>query len=139
MTIPFEELYGSKNLLAEDITKPVTDTITSIDTETFGRNGEPTQTKAVLTFKNLKKKLVLNKTNAARIAHTYGKNSDNWIGKSVTIVSEVVPFGGKLVPALRLYPVVNAETAPPKPPSAPTSAPVSSASTEVTFDDEVPF
>lgn len=43
------------------------------------------QKKPVLRFKGKTKKLVLNKTNAKTVAKQHGTDTDNWIGKTITI------------------------------------------------------
>ena len=58
--------------------------------------------KLVLTFEGKKKALVVNKTNANRIAHAYGTNTDKWIGKEITLFTDLVDFQGKAVEAIRV-------------------------------------
>ncbi len=53
--------------------------------------------KPLLSFGNYDKKLVCNWTNAQRIAEAYGKDTDGWIGKLVTLYPDRVKFQGKLV------------------------------------------
>lgn len=58
--------------------------------------------KLVVTFEGKKKALVCNKTNANRIAYAFGTNTDNWIGKEVTLFTDLVDFQGKAVEAIRV-------------------------------------
>lgn len=58
--------------------------------------------KLVLTFEGKKKSLVCNKTNANRIAYAYGSNTDGWIGKEITLFTDLVDFQGKAVEAIRV-------------------------------------
>jgi hypothetical protein len=114
----FDELYGSRFLSATDLKGPVTATIERVEEETFARDGKPARPKAVLYFKNAKKGVVLNKTNANVLAQAFGKDMKKWPGKRTDIKPETTIFGGKPVPALRLYPASNgdAHIAPPEPP-----------------------
>jgi hypothetical protein len=58
--------------------------------------------KLALSFAGKEKKLVLNKTNAGRIADAYGNDSDGWTGQTIVLYEEKVEFGGNLVPAIRV-------------------------------------
>ena len=97
--------------------------ITQIEQETFARDGGPTRTKAVLFFKGGTKGVVVNKTNATTLYAAFGDFPD-WIGKAITIKPETTMFNGKMVKALRLYPLT------PKIPEPPP---------EEIDDEEIPF
>lgn len=58
--------------------------------------------KLVLYFQGKEKGLVCNRTNADRIAHLYGSNTDEWIGKEITLYTEMVNFQGKVADAIRV-------------------------------------
>ncbi len=59
--------------------------------------------KIVLSFAGAKKGLVLNVTNANRIAVNLGSDDlDDWIGKGITIYPTVTEFGGKQVDCIRV-------------------------------------
>lgn len=58
--------------------------------------------KLVISFEGKKKTLVCNKTNANRIAHFYGSNTDNWVGKEIILFTDLVDFQGKSVEAIRV-------------------------------------
>jgi hypothetical protein len=45
----------------------------------------------------------LNKTNGECLKAMFGKVLKDWIGKSVTLCSEIVDFGGKDTDAIRVY------------------------------------
>ncbi len=63
----------------------------------------------VLSFQNKKKTMICNKTNAKRIAFLYGEETDDWVGKEITIVAEMVEFKGETVMGLRVKPPVRRE------------------------------
>jgi hypothetical protein len=114
----FEDLYGSRFLTAADLKGPVNAFIERIEEESFTRDGKASRPKAVIYFRGARKPVVCNKTNANVLAHAFGKSFEEWIGKCVTVRPETTTFNGKVVPALRLYPVPATQigaTAPPKP------------------------
>jgi hypothetical protein len=57
--------------------------------------------------------LVCNKTNANRIAHAFGTNTDNWIGQEITLFTDLVDFQGKAVEAIRVRAKKPIAAAPP--------------------------
>jgi len=85
--------------------------------------------KLILTFEGKKKTLVCNKTNANRIAHFYGTNTDGWVGKEVILYPDLVDFQGKSVEAIR----VKARARSAKVETAPQRM------AEAGMDDEIPF
>jgi hypothetical protein len=67
--------------------------------------------KIIIKFEGKDKELVANKTNCAIIQEVLGSDdTDDWIGKSITLYTKKVEFQGKLVPAIR----VKLEEAPSK-------------------------
>lgn len=53
-------------------------------------------------FKGKEKGIVLNKTNAKRIAHVHGPDTGAWVGKEVFLYSELVEYQGKEVLGIRV-------------------------------------
>ena len=65
--------------------------------------GDPGKQRICLRLKGAKKRLVLNKTNVKEIIAAYGKDTDGWVGKSVTIYPTTCDsFGAKNVPCVRV-------------------------------------
>ena len=87
--------------------------------------------KLVLYFQGKEKGMVCNRTNADRIAFMYSPDTDNWIGKEITIYAEMVSFQGKAMEGLRVKPPKkrNGPVAKPKRQEAPP---------DEGFDDEIP-
>ena len=56
----------------------------------------------VLYFTKTDKGLVLNKTNAGRIADMHGEETDDWTGLHITLFPTECDFAGKLVPCIRV-------------------------------------
>ncbi|HEX8010995.1 MAG TPA: hypothetical protein VF814_08680 [Casimicrobiaceae bacterium] len=99
----FDDLYPSRFLTAASLEgKTLQVRITDITQEEIG---QPPQLKRILSYttKNGEaKEMVLNKTNAARLAQAFGKKVIGWRGRVITIYTEYVPLGGKVVPGLRV-------------------------------------
>lgn len=125
-----DSVFPSNYLKASDLgQKQVVVTIDRMEIEAIGRNKEM---KPVLYFTGKQKGLVLNKTNAAKIAALTGsKDTDDWTGCQIRLYATEVEFGGEAVEAIRVKSAASAEHAP-KP--APKSEPVSELD-----DDPIPF
>lgn len=93
-------VFGGDSLKAADLqgTEP-TVTIASVQKKEFD-DGD----KLVISFVGRTKTLVCNKTNANRIAHVHGTNTDGWIGKEITLFTDLVDFQGRTVEAIRIRP-----------------------------------
>ena len=93
-------VFGGDSLKAADLQghEPIV-VIASVEMKKFD-NGN----KLVLSFQGKKKTLVVNKTNAGRIAYAHGTNTDNWIGKEIQLYTDLVDFQGKPVEAIRVRP-----------------------------------
>jgi hypothetical protein len=86
-------------------------TVASVSIEEVGDDDKP-----VARFNGEKKGLVLNRTNWDRLAHIAGSDDSNdWTGLKVALYTELVSFGGKTGPAIR----VRATRAPNKPKGQP--------------------
>jgi hypothetical protein len=76
--------------------------ISDYEIREFDDNGKKVR-KAVLTFKDKEKGMVLNKTNAQIIAHNLGdEDLDTWVGKEIIIYPTKVQFGDGMVDAIRV-------------------------------------
>jgi hypothetical protein len=119
----FDDLYGGQYLAATDLKQGVFAVIEKIESGVFARDGKTSRPKMVLHFRDAKKPVILNKTNAVTLASAYGKDFNAWIGKKVRVEPEKTPFGGKIVPCIRLYPVreQQQQVAAPAPKPAPES------------------
>jgi hypothetical protein len=65
---------------------------------------------------------VTNKTNANRIAHSFGPNTDAWIGREIVLYTDLVNFQGKTTEAIRVK--VNMPTTSAKPAPSTATSPV---------------
>jgi hypothetical protein len=80
-----------------------------------------------LHFQGKEKGMVLNKTNANKIAEMFGDDTDQWSGESITLYEAMVDFKGQTVPAIRV------RIAQKKKPDVKTKT-----ASEI-IDDEIPF
>ena len=98
------EVFPSRWLKAADLDSEGKEvTIKEVTIEVIGENNE---TKPVMKFDELKTALICNVTNWNTIVELTGEeDSDNWPGRRIKLVSSRVPFGGKIVDAVRIEPV----------------------------------
>ena len=93
-------VFPSKYIKAQDLMgRDVPVTIERAEVEKLGDD-----TKLVLYFRGKEKGLVTNRTNADRIAHLYGTNTDGWIGKEIILYTDMVNFQNRVVEAIRVRP-----------------------------------
>lgn len=95
--------FPSKYLKADDIGKSrrIRVIVKGVTMENVGMDGKD-ETKPIVYFNGAQKGLVLNKTNAGRIAAVYGDETDEWIGKEVLLYVEKVPFQNQMVDSIRV-------------------------------------
>lgn len=98
------ELYPSKFLKGDDIEQETLVVIARLVFEKLKDDDGREEEKPVLMFKGVEKGLVLNKTNALRIAEQHGDETDNWPGKRITLTTESVTAFGKTQWAIRVKP-----------------------------------
>lgn len=147
--------FPSKYLAASDLQgQRFTLTITRVEMENVSGQDNP-EHKPVIYFQGAQKGMVLNKTNAMNVTILYGDETDAWVGKQVELYVTQVPFGDKIVPAIRIMgPQVGVSggaglpQSSPLPDGRPTAPPVASQGAGPTVpqdigatlpDDEIPF
>ena len=90
-------LFPSNFLKASDFPQPRVVTINRLEVQRMNDGAE----KPVLFFNEFESGLVLNKTNANRIAEFLGDNFEGWPRCNVELYTEMVDFQGKRTPAIR--------------------------------------
>jgi hypothetical protein len=132
------DAFPSQYLSSADIAgREVRVIIEHIAQETVGMDDDQRQ-KPVMYFKNGTKGLVLNATNWDTLAGSYGEESDDWIGKPVTLHVERVLYKGKATQGIRMkIPPTSTVQAATKP--APASVPVRSENPADGLGDDAPF
>ena len=114
------DVYPSQYLKAEELDSDLVVTIDSIEVVTF-KSQDPKkgdEQKPVCYFKGDEAKpLILNRTNWKSIASQWGDESDDWVGKRITLTVSQVDAFGKSVQAIRIkQPRSTAKPAPAKKP-----------------------
>lgn len=134
------EVYSTSGgfLKAEDIAKPTTATIESIElvTKDYG-DGKGEKSQLVLHFVGKEKVLGLNFTNANKLAELTGSpESDDWIGTTIKLFVEKAKVGNEMKNVIRVWPELPEQVTP-----EPTPAPTHTGKV-VAYEDEadsVPF
>jgi hypothetical protein len=65
--------------------KDVTLTIASVELEDLPQDNGGDKTRGIIGFKETKKKLVLNRTNGECFKAMFGRDTDAWLGKHITL------------------------------------------------------
>lgn len=95
-----KDLFPSKFIAAGDLkNQDQLVTIEKVVVEDI--NGEE-EKKPVAYFAGVPKGMVLNKTNAMRIAELHGNDTDSWAGKTITIYPTETAFRGDMVECIRI-------------------------------------
>jgi hypothetical protein len=90
--------FPSKFLKAEDLQKrEVKVVIDRIILEDLGDEEKP-----IAYFQGKQKGLVLNKTNASKIAAALGDDTDEWEGKEIILYPDVASYQGRMVDCIRV-------------------------------------
>lgn len=133
------DAFPSKYLSAADLNgRSATVTIANASIEEIGK-GADKGPKIVLTFVGKQKAFVCNKTNAKVIAQLHGDDTDDWLGKSITIAPREVEFQGNMVWSIRVSLVAPAAAAPVKAVKASKAAAVAPAAEPAGESDDIPF
>ncbi len=103
------EAFPSNFLKAGDLDNRTVKVV--IDKVIFEEIGKDKDKKPVMYFDGVKKGLVLNKTNAVEIAATHGDQMESWTGKEIELFSQMVPFQGQNVAAIRVRAATEAVAA----------------------------
>lgn len=97
--------------------KDVTLTIAAVQLEQLQIQGGRKESKPTISFKETKKKLVVNKTNASVIAELYGTKAEEWIGKKITMYPTRTTCGRDTVDCIRIRERRPGEKEAPPPPA----------------------
>ncbi|MDG7037399.1 MAG: hypothetical protein JRN32_01375 [Nitrososphaerota archaeon] len=89
--VNIEDVYGpSEYLKALDLPpKPVKYVIEDVYVRTFYQQGVSV-TKVVLALRGEKKQLIVNKTNAGILGGMFGRETDGWKGKEITVAKQLI-------------------------------------------------
>jgi hypothetical protein len=122
------EMIQSKFLRKEDFDEDQICTLRDVKLEEM--QGNSSETRWVLYFKEHAKGMVLNTTTIRVLEAAFGDDSDNWLNKRVMVyVDPNVSFQGRVVGGLRIRTPKGNKNGVPAPVKAP----------DPEFNDEVPF
>ncbi len=94
----FDDLFPRKYLKASDLNgKDLTLTIRKLESKEFDDGAKP-----FLWFKEHPKAYILNRTTFLTIAELWGDESDDWIGKPITLFECEVSSGGDMLTGIRV-------------------------------------
>jgi hypothetical protein len=117
MSDNFDDIYGSKFLGAADLNGQ-RKRVKIVDTEVseLREKDGSTKRKYIVWFETEDKALVLNKTNALRLAQAFGKAREGWNGAVIELYSEMTSLGKE---GIRLRPVRPPQQQKPQTPPPP--------------------
>ena len=96
-------MYPSEYLAACDLhEKDAKVTIDKIEQEQVPGTDGTKKPKWVFSFKDKKKRMVMNKTNLRQISRQHGNEADNWIGKSVVLYPTTCQAFGETKECIRV-------------------------------------
>ena len=95
------ELFPSKHLAANDL-KGVDWDVKVKSITPAEEVGQAKDVRPIVYFHEFTKGLVLNKTNAKRIQKLYGSETDDWIGKRITLYPSECDFKDETVDCIRV-------------------------------------
>jgi hypothetical protein len=138
------DIFTSDYLKASDLANddsPRKVRIANVTMEPFGE-----ENKLVIHFAGDTKKMIANRTNSMTISEQFGPDTDSWIGGVIVLFSTKVPFGGRIVDALRVSVPKQPAKAPAKPVNVVPNARARQAAVDMgdnspadVLDDDVPF
>lgn len=97
------DFFPSKYLKASDLQgRALRVIIDRIDIVDLGGEGKPGDTKPVVSLRDRKKQLVLNKTNAMTLANVLGDETDAWTGKEIEVYPATTSMQGRMVECIRV-------------------------------------
>lgn len=96
-------MFPSKYLKAMDVEGDKTLVIASVEMHEFKTREGSDEIKPLVTFQGQEKGLILNKTNTKLIERALkSDDTDDWVGKPITLYSAEVEFGGDIVDSIRV-------------------------------------
>ena len=137
--------FSSGSLKAEELQgRDVTLTIRGAEIKIFKDDGGGPEKKLAVQFAKTDKELICNKTNREIIATLYGDDTDEWLGKKITLYPTRVAYQGKMTNAIRVREWVPGAAAAPAPvapvqPPPPPRAEVNVGAAAAEDDDDIPF
>ena len=109
----FDAMYGSKYFSVSDLKgQRPRRTIGKIEVAELKEKDGSTKRKRIIYLEGEDKPLVVNKTNATKLAMAFGKDSADWVGARVELYSEMTNIGKE---GVRLQPLRTERSPAPRP------------------------
>jgi hypothetical protein len=96
------EAFPSKYLRADDVDAMGGEVTYTVRKAVMEEIGQDRTEKPIVYFRESPSGLVLNRTNATRLASSLGDDTAGWTGKQITLETEQVPTGGRMVNSIRV-------------------------------------
>lgn len=96
-----DAFFDDQFLKAGHFPEPRDLTIKAVARGSVGTDNDK-EIRPLVTFAEVNKPLVLNKTNAKRIVALYGSDTAKWAGKRITLYATTCEFGGDEVECIRV-------------------------------------
>ena len=97
--MPKEYLSGADVYDTKNKSISLSATISGLKRVTVGTDNEE---RWALTFEHTERKLTLNKTNLSKLIEMFGAETDDWIGKLISLFGSQTMYQGKSVKAIRV-------------------------------------
>lgn len=99
------DIYGGEYLRTKDaVGQKIVGKITGVTLSNFPRGDGKIDTKIVIAVTDLKKPIVLNKSNALRLSRVLGDDASKWVGSVVTVTTSMEEFFGRVTVVLVVIP-----------------------------------
>jgi hypothetical protein len=106
----FDDLYGNRYLAASDLNgETLRCRIGRVDLVELKEKDGTTKRKFAVYFEGVEKALILNKTNATKLAAACGKDRSKWIGVEVELYAEMTGLGKEGVRIRPLKPITASD------------------------------
>jgi hypothetical protein len=109
MTMPHYKAFFDKEYLgAWDLPRDITVQIEAVTKAKLEGTGQiKANSKPILAFRGTEKRLIVNATIGATIAGMYGPQTEDWVGKRVTLyATQCSSKGGQMVDCVRVRPAI---------------------------------
>lgn len=111
--------------------------IERVTTEVFGNDFAEKLVVTLLSEDGSKRELVLNQTNARRLAAEFGDETDHWHGREVVLWTADINFRGDIIASVQIEPAPS--PVPEAPKTTPKTTPKMLGRGDQDLDDEIPF
>ena len=112
MTTTIDEMVESKYTKKEDVAEGILVTFASYKKSNVAMDDEPERIRIVASFTELKKPVVLNRTNLKKMAKLFGSAViDDWVGRRCVLFNdETVTYAGEEIGGIRVRAAPRRET-----------------------------